>query len=37
MLTATVRKRIQLALNNQLHLADLWGEFNFFDLENNPV
>lgn len=23
-------------LNNRLHLADLWGEFNFFDLENNP-
>lgn len=24
------------ALNNPLHLVDLWGEFNFFDLENNP-
>lgn len=23
-------------LNNPLHLADLQGEFNFFDLENNP-
>ncbi len=23
-------------LNNPVHLADLWGEFNFFDLENNP-
>jgi len=24
------------SLNNPLHMADLWGEFNFFDLENNP-
>ena len=23
-------------LNNPLHVFDLWGEFNFFDLENNP-
>lgn len=23
-------------LNNPLHLVDFWGEFNFFDLENNP-
>ncbi|MHB9056022.1 MAG: DUF6089 family protein [Paludibacteraceae bacterium] len=23
-------------LNNPLHVIDLWGEFNFFDLENNP-
>ena len=23
-------------LENPLHLVDLWGEFNFFDLENNP-
>ena len=23
-------------LNNSLHVMDVWGEFNFFDLENNP-
>lgn len=23
-------------LNNSVHAFDLWGEFNFFDLENNP-
>ncbi len=26
----------QVNLNNPLHVFDLWGEFNFFDLENNP-
>ncbi len=26
----------QVKLNNPLHLVDLVGEFNFFDLENNP-
>ena len=25
-----------VALRNRLHIIDLWGEFNFFDLENNP-
>ncbi len=23
-------------LNNPIHMMDIWGEFNFFDLENNP-
>ncbi|MFV0392595.1 MAG: DUF6089 family protein [Paludibacteraceae bacterium] len=25
-----------VALNNPLHIFDLWSEFNFFDLDNNP-
>ncbi len=29
-------EQFRIGLNNSLHLIDLWAEFNFFDLENNP-
>lgn len=29
-------EQYRVILNNPLHAVDIWGEFNFFDLENNP-